>query len=198
MLPFGGIQVSVDGEVKDPHESLVYKSFMLSGIPNLAFAFGYTNSSWTLKVDLVCEHLCRLLAYMDQHGYTTVVPVCDDPTIEKRPMLDFPAGYILRSIDAVPAAGYHRPVDGGDELPGRPRAAAQGSGGRRALRFSTAAARSRPPEPPDRQPLSASKSAASWSGDTDVLHWPRRSSQRPRDVLQVQKLTGVSDKIAPH
>ena len=82
---FGGIEVSVDGEVKNAHDSLVYKSFMLSGIPNMAFAFGYTNSSWTLKVDLVCEHVCRLMSYMDQHGYTTVVPVVDDPKIAKRP-----------------------------------------------------------------------------------------------------------------
>jgi len=106
---FGGIEVSVDGQVKDAHESLVYKSFMLSGIPNLAFAFGYTNSSWTLKVDLVCEHLCKLLAYMDQHGYTTVVPVVDDPTIEKRPMLDFSAGYITRALDEFPQQGASGP-----------------------------------------------------------------------------------------
>ena len=106
---FGGIEVSVDGEVKDAHESLVYKSFMLSGIPNLAFAFGYTNSSWTLKVDLVCEHLCKILAYMDQHGYTTVTPVCDDPSLEKRPMLDFSAGYISRAIDQFPQQGTSGP-----------------------------------------------------------------------------------------
>ena len=109
MKLFGGIAVSVDGEVKNPHDSLVYKSFMLSDIPNLAFAFGYTNSSWTLKVDLVCEHLCRLLAYMDQHGYTTVVPVADDPTLAKRPMLDFDAGYILRGRDQFPQQGTSGP-----------------------------------------------------------------------------------------
>ncbi|AQT81006.1 FAD-containing monooxygenase EthA [Mycolicibacterium litorale] len=109
LLPFGGIAVSVDGEVKDPHDSLVYKSFMLSGIPNMAFAFGYTNSSWTLKVGLVCEHLCRLLAYMDQHGYTTVVPVVDNPMMEKRPMLDFPAGYILRAVEQFPQQGTSGP-----------------------------------------------------------------------------------------
>jgi monooxygenase len=106
---FGGVEVAVDGEVKDAHEALVYKSFMLSGIPNLAFAFGYTNSSWTLKVDLVCEHLCKLLAYMDQHGYTTVVPVVDDPAMDKRPMLDFPAGYITRAIDEFPQQGTSGP-----------------------------------------------------------------------------------------
>lgn len=109
LLPFGGIQVAVDGEVKDPHQSLVYKSFMLSGIPNMAFAFGYTNSSWTLKVGLVCEHLCRMLGYMDRHGYTTVVPVVDDPTMDKRPMLDFSAGYIQRSMDQFPQQGAAGP-----------------------------------------------------------------------------------------
>jgi monooxygenase len=109
LLPFGGIQVSVDGQAKNPHQSLVYKSFMLSGIPNLAFAFGYTNSSWTLKVDLVCDHLCRMLGYMDQHGYSTVVPVVDDPTMPTRPMLDFPAGYILRAVDDFPQQGTSGP-----------------------------------------------------------------------------------------
>ena len=99
---FGGVEVSVDGEVQDAHETLIYKSFMLSGIPNFAFAFGYTNSSWTLKVDLVCDHLCRMLSYMDQHGYSSVVPVVDDPTLPKRPMLDFEAGYILRAMDDFP------------------------------------------------------------------------------------------------
>ncbi len=110
LLPLGGIQISVDGDVKDPHRSLLYKSFMISDIPNLAFAFGYTNSSWTLKVGLVCEHLCRLLAYMDRHGYTTVVPVVDDPHIEKkRPMLDFSAGYVQRSVDLFPQQGATGP-----------------------------------------------------------------------------------------
>ena len=106
---FGGIQVSVDGEVKDAHECLVYKSFMLSGVPNLAFAFGYTNSSWTLKIDLLCEHLCRLLSYMGQHGYTTVTPVADNLRMARRPMLDFPAGYILRAIDEFPQQGDSGP-----------------------------------------------------------------------------------------
>ncbi|KDE98243.1 FAD-containing monooxygenase EthA [Mycolicibacterium aromaticivorans JS19b1 = JCM 16368] len=109
LLPLGGIQVSVDGEVKNPHDSLLYKSFMISDIPNLAFAFGYTNSSWTLKVGLVCEHLCRLLAYMDRHGYTTVVPIVDDPHMDKRPMLDFSAGYVQRSVDLFPQQGSTGP-----------------------------------------------------------------------------------------
>ncbi len=106
---FGGIEVSVDGELKDAHECVVYKSFMLSGIPNLAFAFGYTNSSWTLKIGLVCEHLCRLLKYMDSRGYTTVIPFLDDAALGRRPMLDFEAGYILRAIDEFPQQGTSGP-----------------------------------------------------------------------------------------
>jgi len=105
---FGGVEVSIDGEHKNAHDCVAYKAFMLSGIPNFAFAFGYTNSSWTLKIDLLCEHLCRLLSYMDQHGYTTVVPVAD-PTMERRPMLDFAAGYIQRAIDDVPQQGASGP-----------------------------------------------------------------------------------------
>jgi len=109
LLAFGGMQLSVDGAPVNLHDRLAYKSMMLSGVPNFAFAIGYTNSSWTLKVDLVCEHLCRLLAYMDRHGYTTVQPVVDDPTMSKRPLLDFPAGYILRSVELFPQQGSRGP-----------------------------------------------------------------------------------------
>ena len=47
---------------------------MLSGVPNLAFAIGYTNASWTLKCDLTCEYVCRLLNHMDEHGYRQCTP----------------------------------------------------------------------------------------------------------------------------
>ena len=65
LLAFGGIELDVDGESVSLPETLAYKGMMLGGVPNFAFAIGYTNSSWTLKVDLVCEYLCRLLAHMD-------------------------------------------------------------------------------------------------------------------------------------
>ncbi|MGO8767581.1 flavin-containing monooxygenase [Mycobacterium sp.] len=109
LLAFGGMQLTVDGQQPDLHEKLAYKSFMVSDVPNFAYAFGYTNSSWTLKVDLVCEHLCRLLSFMDQRGYTTVVPVVNDPNMPKRPLLDFSAGYILRSVDKFPQQGTSGP-----------------------------------------------------------------------------------------
>src|SRR3712207_1412084 len=82
---------------------------MLSGVPNFAFAIGYTNSSWTLKVDLVCEHLCRLLAHMDARGHDQVVPVAGDAEAETRPLLDFSAGYVMRSLHELPKQGTTAP-----------------------------------------------------------------------------------------
>ena len=136
---FGGIQLTVDGQAVDLHESLAYKSFMLSGLPNFAFAIGYTNSSWTLKVDLVCEHLCRMLAYMDQHGYASVVPVVDDPTIERRPLLDFSAGYILRSLETFPQQGTSGPWSVAMDYKSDYERLRKGPVDNAALRFSTLA-----------------------------------------------------------
>ncbi|HZZ52223.1 MAG TPA: NAD(P)/FAD-dependent oxidoreductase [Pseudonocardia sp.] len=107
MLPIGGIDLHVDGEKVDLPTTTVFKSMMLSGVPNFAFAMGYTNSSWTLKVDLVCEHFCRLLEHMDTHSYATAVPVLEDPTVEQRPLFDLSAGYVRRGINNFPKAGTH-------------------------------------------------------------------------------------------
>jgi cation diffusion facilitator CzcD-associated flavoprotein CzcO len=109
LLALGGIELSVEGEPVDMASTLVYKSMMLSDVPNFAFAVGYTNSSWTLKVDLVCEHMCRLMTYMDQRGWDAVVPHNDDPTVETRPLLDFGAGYVLRAVDQFPRQGSKGP-----------------------------------------------------------------------------------------
>jgi cation diffusion facilitator CzcD-associated flavoprotein CzcO len=65
----GGMQVSVDGRDVDFAGTLNYKGMMYSDVPNLASAFGYTNASWTLKCDLTCEYVCRLINYMDRHNY---------------------------------------------------------------------------------------------------------------------------------
>jgi cation diffusion facilitator CzcD-associated flavoprotein CzcO len=109
LLAFGGVELSLDGESVDVGDTLAYKSMMLSGIPNFAFAVGYTNSSWTLKVDLVCEHLCRMLDHMDAQGYDTMVAVADDSAIERRPLLDFQAGYVQRAVDRFPSQGSSGP-----------------------------------------------------------------------------------------
>jgi cation diffusion facilitator CzcD-associated flavoprotein CzcO len=109
LLAFGGMQLTVDGSAVDFNDTTAYKSVMLSGVPNFAFAVGYTNSSWTLKVDLVCEHLCRMLAHMDDRGYDTMVPVVEDPTLERRPLLDFNAGYVKRAVEKFPQQGSRGP-----------------------------------------------------------------------------------------
>ena len=88
---------------------MAYKGMMLSGVPNFAFTVGYTNASWTLKADLVSEYACRLLRYMDARGYDQCVPVNDDPRITRRPLMDFAAGYVLRSISDFPKAGSRAP-----------------------------------------------------------------------------------------
>jgi len=109
LLAFGGIEMAIDGAPVRLNETVAYKSMMLSGVPNFAFAVGYTNSSWTLKVDLVCEHLCRMLAHMDAHDCVAVVPVLDDPAIERRPLLDFQAGYVQRAVERFPMQGTRAP-----------------------------------------------------------------------------------------
>jgi hypothetical protein len=82
---------------------------MYSDIPNLAASFGYTNASWTLKCDLTCEYVCRLINYMDRHGYRQCMPHNVDPTITELPSLDFSSGYVQRSIAKMPKQGSKRP-----------------------------------------------------------------------------------------
>jgi len=105
----GGVQVMVDGRVIDFSRVLNYKGMMYSDVPNLAAAFGYTNASWTLKCDLTCEYVCRLLNYMDRHNYRRCMPHNDDPTIEALPSLDFTSGYVRRSVAKLPKQGSRRP-----------------------------------------------------------------------------------------
>jgi cation diffusion facilitator CzcD-associated flavoprotein CzcO len=106
---FGGMSLTVDGTPVDPTDSVVYKSMMLAGVPNFAFAFGYTNSSWTLKVGLLCEHFCRLLAHMDACGYDIARPELADPAMSTQPMLDLSAGYVQRALDQLPKQGEGDP-----------------------------------------------------------------------------------------
>jgi monooxygenase len=109
LLALGGIELAVDGTPVRLPETMAYKGMMLSGVPNFAFTIGYTNASWTLKADLVSEFVCRLLKHMDARGYDTCVPVNDDPAVTEQPLLDFAAGYVLRSIDEFPKAGSRAP-----------------------------------------------------------------------------------------
>ena len=105
----GGIEVGVGGEQVDIGKVLTYKGMMVSGVPNLAFAVGYTNASWTLKVELTGDFVCRVLNHMAENGLTTCVPELDDPSVRKEPIIDFSSGYVQRSIDRLPKQGSKEP-----------------------------------------------------------------------------------------
>jgi cation diffusion facilitator CzcD-associated flavoprotein CzcO len=105
----GGMEVTVDGRAVDFAKTLNYKGMMYSDVPNLASAFGYTNASWTLKCDLTCEYVCRLINYMDRHGYKACMPHNVDPTLAELPALSFTSGYVQRSIAKLPKQGSKRP-----------------------------------------------------------------------------------------
>jgi monooxygenase len=109
LLPLGGITIAVDGREIELSETVGYKGMMFSGVPNLAITLGYTNASWTLKADLACEYVCRLLNHMDARGYRQCMPRAPDPSLPTQPFLDLMSGYVLRSIDAFPKQGIRTP-----------------------------------------------------------------------------------------
>jgi monooxygenase len=109
MQVLGGIDLVVDGREVHLPDALAYKGLMLSGVPNMAFAVGYTNASWTLKCDLTCEYVCRILNHMDERGYRKVAPRRPDHPIPTRPLIDLKSGYVLRAIDRYPKQGVKPP-----------------------------------------------------------------------------------------
>jgi cation diffusion facilitator CzcD-associated flavoprotein CzcO len=108
MKLFSGLDVLVDGIRVDLANTMSYKGMMFSGVPNFAAAFGYTNASWTLKADLTCEYVCRLLRYMDRRGYRQCMPR-RDPSVAEVPWLDFTSGYVQRALGQLPRQGARKP-----------------------------------------------------------------------------------------
>lgn len=104
-----GMDMTVDGETVKPQNELAYKGLMLSNVPNMALVFGYLNASWTLKAELACNYVCRVLNHMDKHGYDSVRPVDDDPRVNRIPLVDFKSGYFARSMDMLPGQGDRAP-----------------------------------------------------------------------------------------
>jgi monooxygenase len=109
LLAWGGIRLTVDDRAIEPGDTLVYKGSLMSGVPNLAWCMGYINASWTLRADLAWHNVCRLLQFMDQHGYDQVVPQANPENIQPRPLLDLSAGYIKRAVDQMPRQGSKAP-----------------------------------------------------------------------------------------
>ena len=105
----GGAKASVDGRPVDLGRTFTYRGFAVSGLPNLAFVFGYTNSSWTLRADLISQYVCRLINYMDKKGYAIAAPVNKDETLKEEPFLNLSSGYILRAAGRLPKQGDKAP-----------------------------------------------------------------------------------------
>nr|WP_296778608.1 NAD(P)/FAD-dependent oxidoreductase [Rhodococcus sp. (in: high G+C Gram-positive bacteria)] len=108
LVAFGNVSITVDGRPVDLTETMAYKGMMLTDVPNFAFVVGYTNASWTLKADLVCDYVVRLLERMDKEGFREV-RLARDASVGEEPFLDFAAGYVLRSVDTFPKQGSVAP-----------------------------------------------------------------------------------------
>ncbi|MBT8491896.1 MAG: NAD(P)/FAD-dependent oxidoreductase, partial [Deltaproteobacteria bacterium] len=106
----GGMTMEVDGEQIDGKELVSYKGMMFSNVPNWAHFLGYTAASWTLKVDLTADYICRLLDYMQAHGYQVATPILDGSMATEPIMTKLSkAGYVKRSEDRLPKQGVERP-----------------------------------------------------------------------------------------
>ena len=110
----GDIDFEVDGQPVDLSQSVTYRGVMFTGVPNLAYVFGYFRASWTLRADLISELVCRLLNTMDARGSTMVVPALrdDEADMALRPWVDpenFNPGYLTRSVHLMPKQGDREP-----------------------------------------------------------------------------------------
>ena len=106
---FGGVPVTIDGVPCDLSRELIYRGMMLSGVPNFAFTFGYTNASWTLKADLVSGYVCRLLNTMRRRRLRQATPVLDRTRVAPAEFVDFTSGYIQRAASSLPKQGDRKP-----------------------------------------------------------------------------------------
>jgi len=106
----GGMQASIDGKPIDTSKHMLYRGVMVSDIPNMALIIGYINASWTLKVDIAAEYICRLLNYMDMNGFDEVLPEGNAAELlEDTVMGSLTSGYIARAANVMPKQGKHGP-----------------------------------------------------------------------------------------
>src|SRR5690606_4338811 len=106
----GDIAFTIDGRPLDLAETVTYRGMMFTGVPNLLWIFGYFRASWTLRVDLLCDFVCRLLAHMEAKGAQRVAVALrpEDRDMPLLPWIDpenFNPGYLMRAIDELPRRG---------------------------------------------------------------------------------------------
>ncbi len=140
LQPLGGVRLSVDGAEVDLAKTMTYKGAMFSDVPNLASVFGYTNASWTLKADLICQFVCRLLNHMAARGYRQCTPRNDDRAAARLPLVDFSSGLFQRALDLFPKQGSKSPWRSRQNYARDFLALKFGALGDGALRFSSPAA----------------------------------------------------------
>ena len=104
-----GIDVFLGGIKVTPNERLTYKGMLLSGVPNFAMSFGYVNASWTLRADLTCEYVCRLINLMDKKGVSCCEPIDDRSAHGDDKLIDFTSGYFKRGLSLMPKQGNKAP-----------------------------------------------------------------------------------------
>jgi monooxygenase len=114
LSPFGDIAFAIDDEPVDFARRITWRGLMISDVPNMAYTFGYFRHSWTLRVDLVIDVVCRLIEHLDELGATVVVPTLrpEDKDMELRPWSDpenFNSGYVMRSQHVMFKQGDHEP-----------------------------------------------------------------------------------------
>lgn len=110
----GGAAVYIDGQMVDIGKRMTYKAVMMEGVPNMVALFGYTNASWTLKIDLACQYVMRLLGYMHKERYQVALPQAKtahaEAYIQKDTVMGaLSAGYVQRAKDELPKQGDRYP-----------------------------------------------------------------------------------------
>lgn len=104
----GDVKIYVNEKLLNIHDHHVYKGMMLNNVPNFMYAFGYTNASWTLKVDLTANFFCKILNYLDKNKLEVFVPKAQEiPTDDSYLLLS--SGYIQRAVDILPKQGKSLP-----------------------------------------------------------------------------------------
>jgi cation diffusion facilitator CzcD-associated flavoprotein CzcO len=114
MSVMGDVAFSVDGEPVDFAQTIGFRGTMFTGVPNMAWVFGYFRASWTLRADLIAGFVCRLLAHMEELDATMVVPTLreEDADMSLRPWVDpedFNPGYLMRALHLMPKQGDRAP-----------------------------------------------------------------------------------------
>merc|ERR1712046_325384 len=93
----------------------IYKGCMLSDVPNFAFVMGCFDTSWTLKADITCDFICRVLHHMDSCNYATCYPQHNGVAVANRQAylnneeLKVSSGYIQRGLESLPWTGTEAP-----------------------------------------------------------------------------------------